>query len=334
MSKKTNKWLYKFSVVKEVDSQESETSKNDKGDDVTVTKTVTKEEQVYFGLRKATRKMFDEGELFYGVTLSQGIKSGLLTKAQLARRYDNDGGFLSEPDKEEYANLYLKLFEKENELQKVQLNLEKASESKKKEELSRILVDMTSVREQIQEFEANQANIFDQTAENRAKNKTIMWWVLQLSSVTDSKGKTTDPFFGSGDYDSKLENYDVKEEDGDLHIIEAMRKLAYFVSYWYSGQANSEEDFNNINKALETEESEDDEATAETVQEVLTEAVKEIVEEEKTKESTEAPETVKSPVKPSSTKKKPVEEKSPPAPEEEAPPAPEEEASPAPEEEK
>ena len=38
--------------------------------------------------------MFDEGELFYGVTLSQGIKSGLLTKAQLAKRYDNDGGFL------------------------------------------------------------------------------------------------------------------------------------------------------------------------------------------------------------------------------------------------
>ena len=150
MSKKSSKWLYRFSILKEVESQESETSKNEKGDDVTVTKTVTKEEPVYFGIRKASRKMFDEGELFYGVTLSQGIKSGLLTKAQLAKRYDNDGGFLSEPDKEEYANLYLKLFEKENELQKVQLNLEKASESKKKEELSGILIEMTSIREQIQ----------------------------------------------------------------------------------------------------------------------------------------------------------------------------------------
>jgi hypothetical protein len=334
MSKKTSKWLYKFSVIKEVDSQESETSKNDKGDDVTVTKTVTKEEPVYFGLRKATRKMFDEGELFYGVTLSQGIKSGLLTKAQLSRRYENDGGFLSEPDKEEYANLYLKLFEKENELQKVQLNLEKSSESKKKEELSKILVDMTSVREQIQEFEANQANIFDQTAENRAKNKTIMWWVLQLSSVTDSEGKTTDLFFGSGDYDSKLDNYDIKEEDGDLHIIEAMRKLAYFVSYWYSGQANSEADFDNINKALETEESEDDETASQAVQEVLTEAVKGIAEVEKAEESTEVLEVVESPVEPSSPKKKPVKEEAPPAPEEKTPPAPEEETPPAPKEEK
>ena len=56
MSKKSSKWLYRFSILKEVESQESETSKNEKGDDVTVTKTVTKEEPVYFGIRKASRK--------------------------------------------------------------------------------------------------------------------------------------------------------------------------------------------------------------------------------------------------------------------------------------
>ena len=277
-SKKTNRWLYKFSINKEVEKEESTTSKNSKGEDVTVTKTVTSEEPVYFGIRKPTRKMFDGGELFYGVTLSQGIKSGLLTKAQLSKRYDNDGGVLSEPDKEKYAQLYLELFELENELQRAQLNLEKASESKKKEELSSIIERMNETRMQVQEFESAQSNIFDQTAENRARNKTIMWWVLHLAHTTDEKGEAISPFFGEGEYDERLENYDLKEEDGDLHIIEAMRKFAYFISYWYNGQANSEEEFANIDKALNEEESEE---------EVEEDTKEESVEENKSEEAKE-----------------------------------------------
>ena len=124
-TKKVNKWLYRFSVNKEIETEVSEKSKNDKGEEVTVTKKVKTEEPVWFGLRKPGRRLFDEGELFYGVQLSEGIKAGLLTKALLAKRYENDGGFLSDPEKERYANLYVQLFEKENELQKVQLNLEK-----------------------------------------------------------------------------------------------------------------------------------------------------------------------------------------------------------------
>jgi len=254
--KKNNKWLYKFSINKEVETEESTTSKNEKGEDVTITKTVTKEEPVFFGIKRPTRRLFDDGELFYGVTLSKGIKSGLLTKAQISKRYDNDGGILSEPDKEKYAELYLELFELENELQRAQLNLEKASESKKREELASIIEKMNEARIQIQDFENAQSNIFDQTAENRARNKTIMWWVLYLSCSTDEKGEAKSSFFGEGDYDAKLDSYDEKEENGDLHVIEAMRKLAYFISYWYNGQANDEEDFVKIDQALEEAESE------------------------------------------------------------------------------
>ena len=278
-NKKTNKWLYRFSVTREVDVEESSSSKDSKGKEVTVTKVITKEEPVFFGIRKPTRKLFDEGELFYGVTMSQGIKSGLLTKAQLSKRYDNDGGVLSEPDKEKYAQLYLELFELENELQRAQLNLEKASEKKKKEELTSILQKMNEARTQIQEFESAQSNIFDQTAENRARNKTIMWWVLHLANITDDKGEALSAFFGEGGYDEKLENYDVKEDDGDLHIIEAMRKFAYFISYWYNGQANTEEEFANIDKALNEEEESEEESTEESTEESEKEPTEESVKE-------------------------------------------------------
>ena len=199
--------------------------------------------------------------------MAQGVRgetSDLLTPRTLSQiLFVLIVGFCKEPDKEKYAQLYLELFELENELQRAQLNLEKASESKKKEELSSILEKMNEVRMQVQEFESAQSNIFDQTAENRARNKTIMWWVLHLAHTTDEKGEALSPFFGEGDYEERLENYDLKEEDGDLHIIEAMRKFAYFISYWYNGQANTEEEFANIDKALDQDEEEVEEETEE-----------------------------------------------------------------------
>lgn len=42
-------------------------------------------------------------------------------------------------------------------------------------------MEISELRRELIEIENSQANIFDQTAENRAKNQTIMWWVLKLS---------------------------------------------------------------------------------------------------------------------------------------------------------
>ena len=72
-------------------------------------------------LRKPTRSLFDEAELYYGVVLSQGIKAGLLTRALLSKRFSNDGGVMSDRDKEDYADLYVKLFENQNELERISL---------------------------------------------------------------------------------------------------------------------------------------------------------------------------------------------------------------------
>ena len=119
-------WLHTFSVNRDVDYTYEVTEKSKRnGKDIKVKKTEQKSRPVLVRLKKPGRKLFDEGELYYGVKLSEGIKAGLLTRALLAKRYQNDGGSMSEPEKERYSELYLKLFEKENELQRLQVNLEK-----------------------------------------------------------------------------------------------------------------------------------------------------------------------------------------------------------------
>lgn len=247
------KKLFEFMVPKEVEIEEIETSKNEKGEEVKVTKKVAKKEQVKVFLRKPTRALFDEAELFYGVRLSEGIKAGLLTRALLAKRFTNDGGVLSEEEKNLYATLYVTLFERQNEFQKLSIKDESERTEAEKIRYKEVISELAELRTQIQDFETAQASLFDQTAENRARNKTILWWVLQLAYIVDEKGNET-PFFGNGDFESKLRIYDNMEESGTEFQNLVCRKLAYFVSFWYVGRASSQEEFERL-AAFSSEES-------------------------------------------------------------------------------
>lgn len=239
------KKLFEFMVPKEVEVEETEITKNEKGEEIKTTKKVKKKEQVKIFLRKPTRALFDEAELFYGVRLSEGIKAGLLTRALLAKRFTNDGGVLSEEEKNVYATLYVALFERQNEFQKLSIKDESERSEEEKVRYKEVVAELTELRTQIQDFETAQASLFDQTAENRARNKTILWWVLQLAYTVDDKGQEY-PFFGEGNYETKIRIYDNMEETGSDFETLVCRKLAYFVSFWYVGRASSQEEFEKL----------------------------------------------------------------------------------------
>ena len=258
---KEKKWLYEFFVKKTVEKKETEKSTNEKGEEVETTKTVKEEVKIPLMLKKPNRKLYEQADLFYGIKLSEGIKAGLLTKSLLAKRYSNDGGFLSEPEKEKYSSLYITLFELETELQRIQVNLDERTGEQKKELIKEVTVKMLETRRELQEFELAQQSLFDQTAEVRAKNQTVMWWLLTLSFFKE--GEEALPVFGEGDNDDKLARYDEYEEQDDEFWNEAIKKLAYFVSFWESGQANSWEDFDNVAEKLEPQEENEEEENEE-----------------------------------------------------------------------
>jgi len=243
---KKQKWLHEFEVDRTVKEEVSEDGKDEKGEAVKITKTIDKKTPTKFFLKRPNRRLYEDADLFYGVRLSEGIKEGLLTKSLLAKRFSNDGGTMSESEKDDYATTYEKLTNAENKIQRLQINLEKIPEKEKREKLQALMKEALELRYDLQSIENEQSSLFDQTAESRAKNKTILWWVLFLSFM-DEEGERV-PVFGDGVYEEKLAKYDEYEDDDDLFWNEAIRKLAYYVSFWESGQVESEEDFKTIDK--------------------------------------------------------------------------------------
>lgn len=239
------KKLFQFLVKKEVEEKIKDSQVNEKGETVTTetTQKVKVDKKVF--LRKPSRSLYDDAELYYGVRLSEGIKAGLLTRALLAKRFLNDGGILSEQEKEKYTNLISKLTEIQTELNQEHRKDKKEQNSQKINELN---IDSEKIRTELVDLEVGQSALFDQTAENRARNKVILWWILNLSYFEDEEGKSSLVFLGET-LTEKLNSYDEIDEQDNEFSNEVVRKLMYYVSFWYVGRAQSEEDFKRLDEA-------------------------------------------------------------------------------------
>lgn len=243
------KTMFEFDIYHEKEIEKVDVSTNEKGEEVKVTSKVKTTVPVKLGIKKPTRSLFDEAELFYGVRLSEGIKAGLLTRALLAKRFNNDGGVLSEEEQKEYNDLYNKFFNLQTDFQSLSLKQEAIRTEEEKANLAKVIEEMTQAREMIQKYEMAQANLFEQTAENRARNKTIMWWVLQLSLIEGEDKKLKD-LFGQESYESRLQKYDdIEESEFGIEKI-ALQKLLYLISFWYVGRAASQEEFSKLLDAI------------------------------------------------------------------------------------
>lgn len=235
------KTIYEFAINKEGIVKEIEESINEAGQKVTITKDVTTQVPHNYFIKKPTRALFDEAELFYGVKLSEGVKAGLLTRTLLNKRYVDDGGILADKTKNAEADAYKDLYDAQNELQRL-LALEEKDRpdyfAVKKEELES---KITVIKNSLTELEMQKESLFDNTAETRARNKVITWWILFLSYYEKNGEKL--PFFGEGDYEARMNKYDEIFESEDPHLVKVANAFIYFISFWYVGRANSKEDF-------------------------------------------------------------------------------------------
>ena len=241
------KTLHTFTLPKEVEVEKTEESVNEQGEQVKITKKVKETTLVRFAIKRPTRALFDEGDLFYSISISEGITKGLITRALLTKRISNDGGLMSEPDKELYIKLYNEMYDKMLELQKLSTLKEENDENKKKTGV--LAGEIAVIRNRLQAFEASQASLFEHTAEARARNRTILWWVLQLAYMGE-EGKET-PLFEGETHSEKTKAYEKVEEKEDPVLQKALEKFVFYVTLWYSGSAANSDDFIKLEKELE-----------------------------------------------------------------------------------
>ena len=241
--------LYSFYI-----SKEKEIEKTEETPDGKLTKKVKESIPVKLILKKPSRLEMERAEEVYAVEWSESVKKGILTKPMLARVYSDSGGFFSKEESGVYIALLESFGQKDLEYKKIGLvsNPDEDTEKRKKnlqDELSSIVV-------KIQNFENQQSQIFDQTAEVRARNKTIQWLVLNLTyTLEDSEDPK--PFFKGKNDDEKQESYYLMLEGGDDFDIKVVDKSALTFSFWYMGKASSKEDFEFLDKQIESESKEE-----------------------------------------------------------------------------
>ena len=114
---------------------------------------------------------------------------------------------------------------------------------------------MKPARRTLRDLQLMEDGLYEETAESRARNKVILWWMLNLAY--DEKGEKETPFFGEGSFEERLERYDEIDEGEDIFEIIVARKIAYYVSFWFVGRPNSQKEFQEmIDLAMKIDEEE------------------------------------------------------------------------------
>ena len=147
------KRIYEFTVNKEEEVSEDTVKTQKDGTEVTTSKKIKKEVPYKFSLGRPTREMTDEAELYYGVRLADGIKAGLLTRALLEKRFENDGGTRSDDENLQYKIITEKLKKFYEEQSKIIDIVEKKRTTSQKKRLKELEEEVRPVRRELRDLQ-------------------------------------------------------------------------------------------------------------------------------------------------------------------------------------
>lgn len=238
----TKSEVEKKSTVEEKDPESGETKKVEKVE--TVSEEIPHEVIIY----EPSRRQIEDADMEFSVEMSKCIKRGILTKAMMAKKYSDSGGLLTEEDSNSLMRLYRELSETQESLTRLNNRKNKSDEDVKKQ--ADLTENFAELRRSIVDLETAYQNVFNHTADTKAQNKTILWYMLNLSYVKSGEGSIVPLFEGEND-EQKQDSYYIMDEKGDPVFDLAKEKLMTFVSFWYFSQNPSQEDFENLEKDLE-----------------------------------------------------------------------------------
>jgi hypothetical protein len=279
MYTKTNKEIYRFKVFQEIEEEkevdvekevevekEIEVEKTRVKEDgteekykdkekrkvkekqiVKETRTDTVSKEYTFVIKQPTRRQMEEADMEYSIEMSRCVKNGILTKAMLMNKYSDTGGMLSESDAQKLSSMYGELGEIQTEV--TQLTMQSGKTESNEEKRKQLGEKMATLRKAIAVAETNFSALLNHTADNKAQNKVISWYLLSLT-YTEEDGELT-PFFPGETFDDKKSSLYVMEEEEDDLLAIVYDKLTAFISFWYFSAAATNEDFQDLEKDIE-----------------------------------------------------------------------------------
>lgn len=255
-TRKKLKEIYSFTFEKEEKVKRTETNqlenpKTGEKEEVSVTKDVVVKVPYRVVMKQPTRRQIEEAELEFSVEMSNCIKKGILTKAMLAKKYSDTGGLLAEQDAKSLTAMYIRYGELSQENEKLNVKTSGRTE-KDSARIDEISGEIALLKKDIISVETSYSNLFNHTADTRAENKVIQWYILNLTFLQKENEEDTTPLFKGNNFEQKLEAfYELEEEGDELYDIVGGKIAALFSFWYYSSGAVSKSDFEQLDKDIE-----------------------------------------------------------------------------------
>lgn len=246
------KVLYTFTIKKlaEIEEEKSETIKNEAGEETirTYKEKVKKEVPVEIQINQPSRRQMQEADMEFSIEMSKCIKSGILTKAMLLNKYSDTGGLISDTD----AKLMVEAADEIRNLQAKLTVLNLKPESERSEDYAKKIENLTSEilrrRKTLMEKETSYITLFNHTADIKAQNKVILWYILNLTFIKDTSKKEADfqPLFPGKTFEQKEAAMFDYEDNKDEIYDKCYSKLASIISYWFFTGNPDKDEFDRI----------------------------------------------------------------------------------------
>ena len=244
-----SKFLYEFTVEKEVEKQISE-EKMDGDQKITVTRTEKVKEPIKFAILKPTRRLYDMAEIFLAKTISDYIREGIMPISLLAKRFGNDDGVLTVEEQAYIDTLKARVDANQKKLVDLKID-EKGVSNTTPEERSAILLELMQTQAEIDQIKNSYMSLYGNTAEMKARKKTIEWWITQLS-YKEKDGKKEE-YYPQPSFFERYKAY-VEILDGESEFDKKVaNKFTFLISTWFnnSGTALDLSDFVAADKHFE-----------------------------------------------------------------------------------
>lgn len=245
------KRLFTFKLTNDELVDESKTVEVD-GKTVTTTEKVKKSVDHTFFIRKPNRSLSDDARLFYGIKYTEAVKAGMLPAAVLPKTIKDEKLSLNKEDIEIYNKLLLDLNSKREEFDKLSIINEETKTEDQKKRYDTLLGEIVQINRTLSEYEANQTNLQNQTADAIAREATMRFWLFNLAY--DEKEKC---LFGDGNYNQKLEKLDEIIDKNDEFLNRVINYFTILIGFWFASSQRTEvkeSDIDNIFKILVKEE--------------------------------------------------------------------------------
>ena len=201
--------IYEFTVEKSEKKRVEVERKNKKTGEVeTIVQNKTVKNPIKFVVKKPTRRLADEAEVFYSIQLSKAIKMGIVTKAMLVKKYADNGGALSEEESRQLLKSLKKLNDLENEYQLISSTKDNSQKSRKEE----LEIEISTLKREMINLESSLQSVYQHTADAKAEKETLLWYLVNLSKIENENGEFVNWFEGL-DYEEQLENFYKKYEE-------------------------------------------------------------------------------------------------------------------------